>query len=204
MARMAQNFGDVFMLKMGQRILIVVSSPEGAKEVLHTQGVAFGSRASNIVFDIFNGNKQDMVWSDYGDHWRKVRRIMAVPFFTIKAVQRMHRVWEDELNQMIESLKAKPEAMTTGVVMRMSVQLMIYNVMYRMMFNAGFKGEDDPLYVKLRALNLARSQKTQSFKYNYGDFLPVLRPFLQGYLNTCQDLKKQRFAIYNSFLEDRK
>lgn len=204
MAGMAQKFGDVFMLKMGQRILIVVSSPEGAKEVLHTQGVAFGSRASNIVFDIFNGNKQDMVWSDYGDHWRKVRRIMAVPFFTVKAVQRMHTVWEDELNQMIERLKAKPKAMTTGVVMRMSVQLMIHNVMYRMMFNAGFKSEDDPLYVKLRTLNIARSQKTQSFQYNYADFLPVLRPFLQGFMNTCQDLKKQRFSIYNSFLEDRK
>lgn len=201
---MAQKFGDVFMLKMGQRILIVVSSPEGAKEVLSTQGAAFGSRASNIVSDIFNGNKQDMVWSDYGDHWRKMRRIMTVPFFTIKAVQRMHTVWEEELTQMIETLKAKPEAVTTGVVMRISVQFMIHNILYRMMFNAGFKSEDDPLYVKVRELNVARSQKTQSFEYNYGDFLPVLRPFLQGFLSTCQDLKKQRFAFYNSFLEDRK
>lgn len=204
LAELAKKYGDVFMLKMGQRNLVVVSSPESAKEVLHTQGVAFGSRVCNVVFDIFSGHGQDMVFTNYGDHWRKMRRIMTVPFFTTKSVQGMHAAWVDEVDHVIEDLSARPEAATDGVVIRTRLQLMIYNVMYRMMFNTRFKSEKDPLFVKLKALNLKRSQVTQSFDYNYGDFIPVLRPFLRGFLSVCRDVKEKRDAIFKGFLEDHK
>jgi len=87
LAELAKKFGDIFLLRMGQRNLVVVSSPELAKEVLLTQGVEFGSRTRNVVFDIFTGKGQDMVFTVYGEHWRKMRRIMTVPFFTNKVVQ---------------------------------------------------------------------------------------------------------------------
>lgn len=87
LTEMAKKFGDIFLLRMGQRNLVTVSSPELAKEVLHTQGVEFGSRTRNVVFDIFTGKGQDMVFTVYGEHWRKMRRIMTVPFFTNKVVQ---------------------------------------------------------------------------------------------------------------------
>ncbi|KAM1167076.1 hypothetical protein ACFX19_029672 [Malus domestica] len=83
---LARKFGDCFLLRMGQRNLVIVSSTELAKEVLHTQGVEFGSRTRNVVVDIFNGKGQDMVFTVYGEHWWKMRRIMTVPFFTNKVV----------------------------------------------------------------------------------------------------------------------
>jgi trans-cinnamate 4-monooxygenase len=202
---MSQKYGDVFMLRMGQRNLVVVSSPDIAKDVLHTQGVEFGSRTRNVVFDIFTGNGQDMVFTVYGEHWRRMRRIMTVPFFTNKVVQQSRVAWEDEANHVIKNLKAKPEAATTGVVIRKGLQLMMYNIMYRMMFDSRFESEEDPLFVKLKALNGERSRLAQSFEYNYGDFIPILRPFLKGYLKVCQDVKDRRLALFKeSFLEERK
>lgn len=65
---LARRFGDIFLLRMGQRNLVVVSSPELSRDVLHTQGVEFGSRTRNVVFDIFTGKGQDMVFTVYGDH----------------------------------------------------------------------------------------------------------------------------------------
>ncbi|TQD91295.1 hypothetical protein C1H46_023107 [Malus baccata] len=44
LTNLAKKFNDCFLLHIGQRNLVVVSSPELAKEVLHTQGVEFGSR----------------------------------------------------------------------------------------------------------------------------------------------------------------
>ena len=205
LAEMSQKYGDVFMLRMGQRNLVVVSSPDIAKDVLHTQGVEFGSRTRNVVFDIFTGNGQDMVFTVYGEHWRRMRRIMTVPFFTNKVVQQSRVAWEDEANHVIKNLKAKPEAATTGVVIRKGLQLMMYNIMYRMMFDSRFESEEDPLFVKLKALNGERSRLAQSFEYNYGDFIPILRPFLKGYLKVCQDVKDRRLALFKeSFLEERK
>ncbi|KAG8387941.1 hypothetical protein BUALT_Bualt02G0073600 [Buddleja alternifolia] len=198
----AKRFGDIFLLRMGQRNLVVVSSPDHAKEVLHTQGVEFGSRTRNVVFDIFTGKGQDMVFTVYGEHWRKMRRIMTVPFFTNKVVQQYRQGWEAELAAVVEDVKKNPEAATSGVVLRRRLQLMMYNNMYRIMFDRRFESEDDPLFVKLKALNGERSRLAQSFEYNYGDFIPILRPFLKGYLNMCKQVKERRFQLFKDYFVD--
>nr|CAD1828891.1 unnamed protein product [Ananas comosus var. bracteatus] len=202
---MARRFGDVFLLRMGVRNLVVVSTPELAREVLHTQGVEFGSRTRNVVLDIFTGQGQDMVFTVYGDHWRKMRRIMTVPFFTSKVVQQNRKGWEEEAARVVEDLKANAKAATEGVVVRRRLQLMMYNDMFRIMFDRRFESEEDPLFNKLKAANAERSRLSQSFEYNYGDFIPVLRPFLRNYLNKCHDLKDRRLKLFEDhFVQDRK
>uniref|UniRef100_A0A6M2EAC0 Trans-cinnamate 4-monooxygenase n=1 Tax=Populus davidiana TaxID=266767 RepID=A0A6M2EAC0_9ROSI len=199
---LAKKFGDILLLRMGQRNLVVVSSPDLAKEVLHTQGVEFGSRTRNVVFDIFTGKGQDMVFTVYGEHWRKMRRIMTVPFFTNKVVQQYRHGWEEEAAQVVEDVKKNPEAATNGIVLRRRLQLMMYNNMYRIMFDRRFESEDDPLFNKLKALNGERSRLAQSFDYNYGDFIPILRPFLRGYLKICQEVKERRLQLFKDYFVD--
>ncbi|XP_058075377.1 trans-cinnamate 4-monooxygenase-like [Magnolia sinica] len=202
---LAHRFGEIFLLRMGQRNLVVVSSPDLAKEVLHTQGVEFGSRTRNVVFDIFTDKGQDMVFTVYGEHWRKMRRIMTVPFFTNKVVQQYRYGWEDEISRVVEDVRKNPEAATGGIVLRRRLQLMMYNNMYRIMFDRRFESEEDPLFMKLRVLNGERSRLAQSFEYNYGDFIPILRPFLRGYLKICKDVKERRLQLFKDyFLEERK
>ncbi|XP_066307058.1 trans-cinnamate 4-monooxygenase-like [Miscanthus floridulus] len=205
LAALARKFGDIFLLRMGQRNLVVVSSPPLAREVLHTQGVEFGSRTRNVVFDIFTGKGQDMVFTVYGDHWRKMRRIMTVPFFTNKVVQQYRPGWEAEAAAVVDDVRADPMAATEGVVLRRRLQLMMYNNMYRIMFDRRFESMDDPLFLRLRALNGERSRLAQSFEYNYGDFIPILRPFLRGYLRICKEVKETRLKLFKDFfLEERK
>ncbi|KAL2488468.1 Trans-cinnamate 4-monooxygenase [Forsythia ovata] len=198
----AKKFGDIFLLRMGQRNLVVVSSPDLAKDVLHTQGVEFGSRTRNVVFDIFTGKGQDMVFTVYGEHWRKMRRIMTVPFFTNKVVQQYREGWEAEVASVIEDVKKNPESATTGIILRRRLQLMMYNNMYRIMFDTRFESEEDPMFVKLKALNGERSRLAQSFEYNYGDFIPILRPFLRGYLKICKEVKERRLQLFKDYFVD--
>ncbi|KAL5229404.1 hypothetical protein ABZP36_028180 [Zizania latifolia] len=202
---LAKRFGDIFLLRMGVRNLVVVSSPDLAKAVLHTQGVEFGSRTRNVVFDIFTGKGQDMVFTVYGDHWRKMRRIMTVPFFTNKVVAQSRAGWEEEARLVVEDVRRDPAAATDGVVIRRRLQLMMYNDMFRIMFDRRFDSVDDPLFNKLKAFNAERSRLSQSFEYNYGDFIPVLRPFLRRYLGRCHDLKSRRMKLFEDhFVEERK
>nr|ACY06865.2 cinnamate 4-hydroxylase [Astragalus chrysochlorus] len=198
---LAKRFGDIFLLRMGQRNLVVVSSPELAKEVLHTQGVEFGSRTRNVVFDIFTGKGQDMVFTVYGEHWRKMRRIMTVPFFTNKVVQQNRFGWESKAAS-VDDVKKNPEAAVGGIVLRRRLQLMMYNNMYRIMFDRRFESEEDPLFVKLKVLNGERSRLAQSFEYNYGDFIPILRPFLKGYLKLCKEVKDRRLQLFKDYFVD--
>ncbi|XP_048554289.1 cytochrome P450 CYP73A100-like [Triticum urartu] len=53
--------------------------------------------------------------------------------------------------------------------------------------------------------NSERSRLAQSFDYNYGDFIPIPRPFLRGYLNKCRDLQTRRLAFFNTnYVEKRR
>ncbi|EYU36906.1 hypothetical protein ABFS82_14G063900 [Erythranthe guttata] len=203
--RYAKKFGHVFLLRMGQRRIAVVSSPELAKEVLLTQGKEFGSRSRNIVYDIFTGKGQDMIFTDYGDHWRKMRRIVTVPFFTNKVVRQYSGDWEAEAAAVVEDMRNNTAASTEGVVLRRRIELMVYNIVYKIMFNKKFKSEQDPLYVKLKNVNGERSGLGQSRNYNFGDFVPIFRPFLRGYLNKCKEVTRRRLNLYkDSFVEARK
>ncbi|KAK1551283.1 hypothetical protein Q3G72_033261 [Acer saccharum] len=192
---MSHTYGPVFLLKLGSKNLVVVSDPELATQVLHTQGVEFGSRPRNVVFDVFTGNGQDMVFTVYGDHWRKMRRIMTLPFFTNKVVNHYSEMWEEEMELVVDDLKRER---SRGVVVRKRLQLMLYNIMYRMMFDQKFESVEDPLFIQATRLNSERSKLAQSFEYNYGDFIPLLRPFLRGYLNKCRDLQRTRLAFFNN------
>ncbi|XP_073138190.1 trans-cinnamate 4-monooxygenase-like [Henckelia pumila] len=202
--RYARRFGEVFLLRMGQRKIAVISSKELAKEVLLTKGVEFGSRSRNIVFDIFTGKGQDMIFTEYGDHWRKMRRIVTVPFFTNKVVQQNRLEWEAEAAAVVEDVRKNPAAATEGIVLRDRIELMVYNNVYKIMFGRGFAGVEDPLYLKVKTVNAERSRLGQSLEYNFGDFVPILRPFLRGYLNICQEVTKRRLKLYKDFFVDQR
>ncbi|KAK8271348.1 hypothetical protein V6Z12_D11G257100 [Gossypium hirsutum] len=199
LASMAQTYGPVFLLKLGSKNLVVVSDAELATQVLHTQGVEFGSRPRNVVFDIFTGNGQDMVFTVYGDHWRKMRRIMTLPFFTNKVVHNYSNMWEEEMDLVVNDLKKDENVKSKGIVIRKRLQLMLYNIMCRMMFDAKFESQEDPLFIEATRFNSERSRLAQSFEYNYGDFIPLLRPLLRGYLNKCRDLQTRRLAFFNNY-----
>lgn len=206
LANLSEKYGNVFLLELGARNLVVVSDPKLATEVLHTQGVEFGSRPRNVVFDIFTGNGQDMVFTVYGDHWRKMRRIMTLPFFTNKVVQQYREMWEEEMDLVVQDLAGDDDriAQEQGMVIRRRLQLMLYNIMYRMMFDARFESAADPLFLEATRFNSERSRLAQSFEYNYGDFIPILRPFLRGYLNKCRDLQSRRLAFFNNYYVEKR
>ncbi|GFP80526.1 trans-cinnamate 4-monooxygenase [Phtheirospermum japonicum] len=203
LAEHADRYGDVSLVRMGQLNVVAVSSPELAKQVLVTQGVEFGSRSRNIVFDIFTGKGQDMIFTEYGEHWRRMRRIVTVPFFTNKVVQQQRGEWEKEAAAVVEDVRGDPAAASEGVVLRRRLQLMVYNNVYKIMFGVRFESEEDGLFVKVKEGNGERSRLGQDLNYNFGDFIPFLRPFLRGYLKVCKEVTRRRLTLYrDSFLHN--
>jgi hypothetical protein len=87
MACLFARYGPVLRLRLSVRSLVVVSDPWVTTEVLHTQGIEFRSYLSNVIFDIFTPSVVDIVFTEYGDHWCHMRRIMTLPFFTVCVVQ---------------------------------------------------------------------------------------------------------------------
>lgn len=202
MAKLAKQYGDIFLLKMGRRNLVVLHSPDLAQEMLHTHGVSFGSRASNVVLDIFSGAGQGLSFAEYGEHWRKARRIVTLPFFTSEAVRRWKSTWAAEADMMVESLGGRSGAFTEGVELRGLLQLMMYNNLYSVAFGRRFATEEDPLYAEMKGLNDERNRLMQNLDYNYGDFHAIFYPLVRGYLQACRRVKEDRELLFKHFISE--
>ncbi|PON72841.1 hypothetical protein PanWU01x14_063100 [Parasponia andersonii] len=66
------------------------------------------------------------------------------------------------------------------------------------------KDEHDPSFVNLLDLNVKRGVLSECLTYNYGDFIPILRPFLKGYFNICKETCEKRMHAFDTFREERK
>lgn len=129
---------------------------------------------------------------------------MTLPFFTNKVVHHYSEMWEEEMDLVVKDLNMDEKVRKEGLVIRKRLQLMLYNIMYRMMFDAKFESQEDPLFIQATKFNSERSRLAQSFEYNYGDFIPLLRPFLRGYLNKCRDLQNRRLAFFNNYFVEKR
>ncbi|KAH7279805.1 hypothetical protein KP509_37G038100 [Ceratopteris richardii] len=205
LAYLTSKYGDIFMVKLGQRNVVIVSSPELATEVLHTNGVEFASRTRSLLFNVITGTGQDLVFADYGEHYKNVRKICTPPFFSGKAIQRCREGWEEEITMIVKYIRDVPSASTSGLIIKDYLLLMMYNVVYRMLFSRRFSGLDDPLYMEIMGLNAKSRSLIINPLSRHGEFFPSLKPFMGKFLDQVRDANQQRMDFFRrAFLEELK
>ncbi|GMH08852.1 hypothetical protein Nepgr_010692 [Nepenthes gracilis] len=74
-ADLAQTYGPILSLRLGQKVCVVVSSPSIAKEVLKDNDVTFANRdvPAAAKAGVYGGIS--ILWSPYGPEWRMLRKI---------------------------------------------------------------------------------------------------------------------------------
>ncbi|XP_039146736.1 LOW QUALITY PROTEIN: cytochrome P450 71AP13-like [Dioscorea cayenensis subsp. rotundata] len=102
---LAEKYGPLMHLQLGQIPTIVVSSPEVASEIMKTHDLEFCNRPSTPVFKKFSYNGSDIAISKYGEHyWRQMRRLGILEIFSTKKVQSFRNVREDEVHVLNQSI----------------------------------------------------------------------------------------------------
>ncbi|RVW20436.1 Cytochrome P450 71A1 [Vitis vinifera] len=85
--RLAQKFGPIIFLQLGEVPTVVVSSARVAKEVMKTHDLALSSRpqifsAKHLFYDC-----TDIAFSPYSAYWRHIRKICILELLSAKRVQ---------------------------------------------------------------------------------------------------------------------
>ncbi|EEF48742.1 premnaspirodiene oxygenase isoform X1 [Ricinus communis] len=104
---LAKTYGPVMSIQLGQISAVVISSVQGAKEVLKTQGEVFAERPLIIAAKIVLYNRKDIVFGSYGDHWRQMRKICTLELLSAKRVQSFRSVREEEVSEFVRFLQSK-------------------------------------------------------------------------------------------------
>ncbi|KAI9071420.1 hypothetical protein K1719_046616 [Acacia pycnantha] len=75
---LANKYGPLMCLQLGQLPYMIVSSPEIAKEVMRTHDRTFANRPKILATEICAYNNSDVAFSPYGNYWRQLRKICCV------------------------------------------------------------------------------------------------------------------------------
>ncbi|XP_044451751.1 dolabradiene monooxygenase-like isoform X2 [Triticum aestivum] len=97
MRDLARRHGPAVLLRLGEVPTVVVSSREGAREVLKTHDKAFATRPVSATMRVLTSGGRDIVFAPYGDYWRQLRKIAVVELFTARRVRSFRAIREEEV-----------------------------------------------------------------------------------------------------------
>ncbi|AET00664.1 putative premnaspirodiene oxygenase [Medicago truncatula] len=126
--KLAEKYGPLMHLKLGEVPYVIVSSPEMAKEVMKTHDLTFCDRPNLLLSTIWSYNATNIVFATYCEHWRQVRKICVIELLSAKRVQSFRSIREDEVTNLVKSITAsegsvvnltrKIFSMTNGITAR--------------------------------------------------------------------------------------
>ncbi|KAH6821458.1 hypothetical protein C2S53_006289 [Perilla frutescens var. hirtella] len=115
--KLSQKYGPLMSMKLGSVPVIVVSSPEMAKEILKTHDLAFCSRPNVLGPHKLSYNGLDIAFAPYSESWRELRKLCVVHLLSNKQVQSFRPIREEEVFRMIGNLST---AASSGGVANLS------------------------------------------------------------------------------------
>ncbi|CAL1394557.1 unnamed protein product [Linum trigynum] len=163
LAKLAQQWGGIFHMKMGNLHMVTVSSPEVARQVLQVQDNIFSNRPANIAISYLTYDRSDMAFAHYGPFWRQMRKISVMKLFSRKRAESWESV-RDEVDSMVSTVAANSgKPMNVGEL----IFTLTMNITYRAAFGSKNEGQDEFIKILQEFSKLFGA-------FNIADFIPGL------------------------------
>ncbi|KAK7267892.1 hypothetical protein RIF29_20572 [Crotalaria pallida] len=101
---LANKYGPLMHLQLGEVSAVVVSSPDFAKEIMKTHDLAFSQRPQLLAGKILLYGSTDIAFAPYGEYWRQMRKICTIELLSAKRVQSLSFIRDDEVAKLIQSI----------------------------------------------------------------------------------------------------
>jgi len=103
---LANKYGPVMFLRMGQIDTVVITSPAAAEEVLREKDIIFASRPSIVASELFCYQNRDIVFSPYGAYWRTLRKLCTMELLSAKMVRQFAPIRDNETMSLVKNMQA--------------------------------------------------------------------------------------------------
>ncbi|KAG8374778.1 hypothetical protein BUALT_Bualt10G0031100 [Buddleja alternifolia] len=199
-ASLAQTYGPIYTLKLGQKIGIVISSPALAKEVLKDQDTAFANRDVPMAGKEAAYGGADIVWNPYGPEWRMLRKVCVQKMLNNNSLDSVYALRRRELRETIKYLYIKGGS-TVNVGDQMFLTVM--NVITNMLWGGTVKGEERA-GVGAEFKQVVGEMTGLLGMPNLSDFYPGLARFdFQGIQRKMKALAKRFDKIFETMIDQR-
>ncbi|KAF3662232.1 Geraniol 8-hydroxylase [Capsicum annuum] len=101
LAKLAEKYGPIISLRLGQITTVVISSSHVAKEVLQKQDMAFSSRSVPDAFHAQNLSKFSVQWLPVANRWRSLRKILNSCIFSVSRLDANQHLRSAKIQDLI-------------------------------------------------------------------------------------------------------
>ena len=194
---LARVYGPIFKFWLGNKLCVVISSPELVKEVLRDNDVVFANHdfpgARNIAS---YGRGHDVAF--HTPEWKKLRKIFVRDMKNNAALEKLYGLRKEEVGEAVRFVKNK---IGSPVDIGSLVSLTAMNSVLSMCGVGGSVAAGKTL-----GLNEATNELMRLLvKPNVSDVFPVLeRLDLQGIERDVKSVLKMIYGVLDSAIEDRR
>ncbi|GAU41211.1 hypothetical protein TSUD_128870 [Trifolium subterraneum] len=104
LAKLAQQYGPLMHMQLGELSCTIVSSQEMAKEVMTTHDLNFANRPPVLAAEIITYGYKGMTFSPHGSYWRQMRKICTVELLSQNRVDSFRLQREEELAKFVKDI----------------------------------------------------------------------------------------------------
>ncbi|GLJ49399.1 hypothetical protein SUGI_1045460 [Cryptomeria japonica] len=181
-----EQFGSIFTLKMGQKTLIIITSPELAHEALVEKGTLFASRPPDTPTKLlFSANKFSVNSAEYGPFWRALRRNLVSEMLNLNRVKDFSWIREWAMDRLVDRLQEEAaRSPESSVKVLSNIRFSIFSILLCMCFGARL-GEDVITRVDKVMKDILVIVEPQIH-----DFLPLLAPLFFKRWKRIKELRR--------------
>ena len=143
-----KQYGKVFRLYLGSKLVVVASGASAIKEVLVTKSAEFAGRPSLYSSEIFSEGKA-IGFVDYSPEWRLHRKVAASAIKTYNTGKVKEFGIRDEFDLLLKRVRSRngrPHEITKDI------RLAVMNVICALVFGSRYE-LDDPEFTKFMEIN---------------------------------------------------
>ncbi|KAI4305127.1 hypothetical protein L6164_028513 [Bauhinia variegata] len=200
---LARNHGPIMTLWLGSMCTVVISSREMAREKFKNHDLVLAGRKIYEAMKGDFGNEGSLITSQYGPHWRMLRRQCTTEFFVTSRLDAMHRVRARCIDRMVHFVKeaAATSESSNAIDVGRFFFLMAFNLIGNLVFSRDLLDPES----KRGAMFFDHAQKVMELagKPNVADFFPVFKWLdPQGLRKKTQFHVDRAFDIAGSFIKE--
>ncbi|KAL3642297.1 hypothetical protein CASFOL_013112 [Castilleja foliolosa] len=103
--KLAEKYGPIMLLHYGNMPTLIVSSSDGAREIMKTHDLTFADRTDIGVSRRLLYDCKDVSVSPYGEYWRQLKSICVLQLLSNKRVQSFGYIRKQETELLVKKIE---------------------------------------------------------------------------------------------------
>nr|XP_043619901.1 germacrene A hydroxylase-like [Erigeron canadensis] len=199
LGNLANKLGPVIRLQLGQVSLVVISSPDLAKQVMKTHDLSFSNRPKLLSAEIVGYNYKDIVFSPYDGYYRQMRKICVMELLSAKKVRSFESIREQESWDLVQSIQKQLMGSKTIININLTKMIvrMMSDVTFRVSVGSRCKDQATLLALVVEILSLSGG-------FDVSDLFPSykLLHLVTGMRNKLVKIHKKIDKLFDDIISD--